>query len=457
MTFLVPLSLFGWLPLAIVFFVLMPARRAALATVVGGVLLLPMAQYDLPGLPEYSKVTAMALGLLIGGLLSGKMAKAEIEWSRYDLPMLLWCFVSPMATSLTNGLGYYDGFAGILSTCLQWGVFYWVGRLYFSDGASLRDICLAIVIGGLIYVPLCLFELRMSPQLSRNIYGFFPHSFVQHVRYGAYRPIVFMQHGLMVSFWMAMAATVAFWLWRDRALSHLRGLPMPLAIVALAVTAIFCRSANAWFFLVVGLGSYYYWRSCNSVRFLRWAIFLIPLYIVARAFNIVSFENVQAVAGMIFDADRVASLAFRLIQEDLFSAKALEQPLFGWGEWGRGWPVDPDTGELVVQAVDALWTIVLSVKGFVGLCSLFAAMLMGPWLVLRAHGRYKERFSEAEQANLVDGVVLSLVVIFFMIDSLLNGMINSVYILCAGALVSYYLHGEKALLAQEAVSEGGKA
>ena len=37
---------------------------------------------------------------------------------------------------------------------------------------TLRDLCLSIIIGGVIYLPLCLYEIRMSPQLHSIFYGF---------------------------------------------------------------------------------------------------------------------------------------------------------------------------------------------------------------------------------------------------------------------------------------------
>ncbi|MBV5327317.1 MAG: hypothetical protein JZU65_06720, partial [Chlorobium sp.] len=84
-----------------------------------------------------------------------------------------------------------------------WGVPFLAGRIYFKDESTIKDLHRGIIIGGLIYMVLCLYEIRMSPQLNNMLYGFFPHSWVQHLRYGGFRPIVFMQHGLMVALWMA--------------------------------------------------------------------------------------------------------------------------------------------------------------------------------------------------------------------------------------------------------------
>ena len=56
-----------------------------------------------------------------------------------------------------------------------------------------------IVLAGLLYSALIVFEIRMSPQLHKWVYGFFPHTWGQQVRYGGFRPVVFLGHGLWVS------------------------------------------------------------------------------------------------------------------------------------------------------------------------------------------------------------------------------------------------------------------
>lgn len=442
MTPLVPIMMFGWVPLTVILFLTIPPRTAVLCSVIGGVLFLPMTTYDLPGFPEYSKTTAIALGLLLGGLLSGNRGTPSFHWQRHDLPMALWCFLCPVATSLANDLGLYDGLSGALQFYLGWGVFYWAGRRYFAESSSLGALCRGIILGGLLYVPLCLFELRMSPQLSNIFYGFFPHSWVQHVRYGGYRPVVFMQHGLMVALWMSLSFTVAFWLWRSKRIIHMQGIPMGFLVLSLLIVAIYCRSANGWFFLSLGLACYLYFILSGSPRLFRLLVIAIPLYIAARITNMVPLEYIQRKAEIFFDDARITSLTSRLTQENLFSSRALEHLVWGWGGWDRGWPVDPDTGQKVVRAVDSLWVIIFSGYGIVGLTSLFLAMLIGP-LILFGKGGTRNNMNANDEPRCIYSTVLSLVVVFFMIDSLFNGMVNPVYILCAGALISYHNHNKE--------------
>ena len=153
MTIFVPIMLFGWVPFTIFLFFSCKPHHAVLISIIGGWLFLPHSGYNLPGLPEYNKIMVIALGLVFGGRISGHRRASSFRWEIYDLPMIIWC-LSPIATSVTNQLGFYDGISSSFGEVLQWGVPYLAGRIYFNSTSILRDLCLGIIIGGLLYVPL---------------------------------------------------------------------------------------------------------------------------------------------------------------------------------------------------------------------------------------------------------------------------------------------------------------
>ncbi|MDH3347099.1 MAG: hypothetical protein OEM02_03220 [Desulfobulbaceae bacterium] len=437
MTPLVPIMLFGWVPLTIILFYSLPPHRAVLVSMIGGWLLLPSTGYNWPGIPSYEKYTAISLGLVLGARLSGQRHRVDFKWKLYDLPMVMWC-LSPISASLANQLGFYNGLSGFYSQVMTWGIPYLAGRIYFKDNAALRDLCLGIVIGGMVYALLCLYEIRMSPQLNNIFYGFFPHSWRQHFRYDGWRPIVFMQHGLMVSLWMALSTTVAFWLWRSRAVVRIGWFPIAFIVVVLIVTTVLCKSANGWFALLIGCGGYVVHRifKCNIA--FTMLLLAIPLYLIMRISGIINGRDIDVLVGKVFDVERTKSLAIRLLQEDLFTRKTLERPFLGWAGYGRGWPVDPDTGRPLIKMIDSLWLITFNTKGFLGLVSLVVAMLIGPW-----HLRPTVKSSKEMGVVTMMPVMLSLIVVLFMIDSLFNAMVNPIYILISGALVGWHL-GQKA-------------
>jgi hypothetical protein len=315
-------------------------------------------------------------------------------------------------------------------------VFYWAGRYYFTDQDALKDVVKAFLYGGTFYMLLSAYEIRMSPQLSREIYGFFPHVWVQHIRYGGYRPIVFMQHGLMVALWMAATTTVAFWLWRSREISHVGPFPMSIIFFGMAAVTILSRSANGWFFLAFGIFLYFIYKKSKIEKFLQIILVFIPLYIAVRLTAFISTEDFLHVARIIFDDERVLSLSIRLNQEELFGARALQRPLFGWGGYGRGWPQNQQTGQQLVSAVDSLWVILISSKGMAGLGGVFLSLGLGPWLSQKYLRIHQTEFNEYPSERLYV-LLLSAVIIIFTLDALLNAMVNPIFIMCSGCLATF--------------------
>src|SRR3954464_12693541 len=215
MGFLVPLTLFGWIPFVLLLFLLFPPRRAVIMAFLVAWLFLPMAGYKLPALPDYTKMSATVVGVLMAAVLfdTDRILSFRPKW--IDIPIIIFC-TSPAVSSYLNNLGLYDGAAEVVRQTITWGLAYLIGRVYFSDLEGIRELAIGLFIGGLVYVPLCLIEIRMSPQLHKIVYGYYQHAFVQTKREGGFRPMVFMQHGLMVAMWMAMTTMVGTWLWRSK-------------------------------------------------------------------------------------------------------------------------------------------------------------------------------------------------------------------------------------------------
>jgi hypothetical protein len=182
--------------------------------------------------------------------------------------------------------------------------------------------------------------------------------------------------------------------------------------------------------MLIGSGAYFIFRLKGVSLPHRLLLLFIPVYIVVRLANFVPSETIGSALSGIVEPKRIVSLNVRLRQEELFGHKIFDRPVFGWGGYDRGRPIDPNTGE-IVRAVDSLWVIIASSYGFVGLCSFMWMMLYGPWKLFKLR---------AKEANIqyMEPVVLSLVIVLFMIDCLLNAMLNPVYILISGSLLSYY-------------------
>ena len=83
----------------------------------------------------------------------------------------------------------------------------------------------------------------MSPQLNNMFYGFFPHSWGQHMRGGGYRPLVFLEHGLRLGIFMAVAVLATIGYFRSREGGNRAS--VMLAALWLFGTLILCKSAGA--------------------------------------------------------------------------------------------------------------------------------------------------------------------------------------------------------------------
>jgi tetratricopeptide (TPR) repeat protein len=431
MSFMALLVLLAWAPVVIVLYALLPGRRAATIAVIGAWLALPPVNLPITGLPDYSKNTAATLGMMLGMLLfdPGRLLKFRPRW--FDLPMLLWC-TSGIASSLYNGLGIYDGLSNMQTDVVMWGLPYLLGRLYFGDPEGLRAFAVGMVIGGLAYVPPCLFEMRMSPVLMNWIYGM---GGFEGYRYGGWRPHVFFSTGLELGMWMTAALLAAWWLWRCGALRRLGQVPFGQVLLPiLAVTTIFCRSTGA--LVLLGLAVPVLWLSTRfRTRLLMVGLLLVgPVYAVTRSTNQWSGQNLVNLAASVTGPERAGSLEYRFKCENLLAVKALQQPIFGWGGFGRSrvsFDSEADRAGLNDVPTDGWWIIVLGNRGAVGLSLFYLALVLPAFLFV---WRFPARLWG--DPRVAAGSMAAALLGIYMIDCLLNAMVNIIYITLAGGLIS---------------------
>lgn len=423
---LVTIALLGWVPLGAALFAVLPARRAMLASVMLGWLFLPMAGLQLPGLPDFTKLTATSLAALLGAIVldGGRFASLRPRW--FDVPMVLWC-LAPSASSVINGLGAHDALSSVYGQVVQWGIPYLLGRLYITDLPAMRDLAMAVFIGGLVYAPLCLYEVRMSPQLHNIVYGFHQHSWLQVRRLGGWRPTVFMQHGLAVGMWMTATALVGSWLWYAGRQKTLWRVPMTVWLMMLGGTAVVCKSLGA-LALLFTVGPLMVVSKWLRTTVLLWALAMAPvLYMAVRSTGAWAGEGLVDIAEAVAGYDRAGSLQFRMQNEDYLVAHAMQSPILGWGGWGRNRP--PHMGDEAVT--DGLWVVVLGKYGLVGLVLWTLVMMLPVWLTLL---RYPVR--TWRDPWVAAPVVVAVMLLLFMIDCLLNAMLNPVFTVAVGGALN---------------------
>lgn len=427
--------LVAWLPVAALFFLLMRPRDAMLTAFVVGWLFLPVGGIDLRGVPNYGKMAATYLGPLLGVVLFDTRALMRFRPHWVDVPLVLWC-LAPIPTSLANELGLYDGLSGTLTKAIQYGVPIVLGRIYLSDREGLFQLAKYIIIGAAVYMPLCWIEIRLSPQLHQWLYGYIQHSFVQTIRYGGFRPLVFLNHGIAVSVLYGTAAGLLFWLWQSGRVQRVAGIPSPVLFVALVATLIGCKTATGLALFALMCSCWLLGRIVSIRLFLLLVVLFPPAYMGFRLANVVPAATIVSYVKMI-DAERAASLGIRLKQEDLFSEHTFNRPLFGWGGWERNFP-RAIGGEELMRAVDGFWTMALSQYGLFGLTAATCLMLVAPAAVVW-------RFSSRELSTVWAAPIaaMALVVCMAAIDSLVNSIPNPLFYLPMGGLTGLALAAGK--------------
>lgn len=477
MTALVDPVLLLWIPIVLLLFRRLPPHRAVIAGVVAGMLFLPeihmykiMADAPDPKVVLIIKLTkenAVCFSVFLGVFLFDFKQLKTFQPHWYDLPILVWC-LSPFFANLNNDVSVYDSFAATRDITLIWGIPYFLGRIYFTDPDRFRDLAVGLIAGGLVYAPLCLFEIFTYPTMHFRLYGFHANDPSQLIRYGGFRPIVFMEHGLAVGMWMVAVTMLALWLWSTGTMKRFplgRGRSMPMwAVVALLLfTTALVKSTGALLLGVVGIIGLF------QVRLIRWPILMTvlitfsPIYIMGRTLSgsepvgwmhsNFSDEDLTRLEQKAFrkpllgvggftghdffkflnqfvPPDRTSSLRFRLKFEDFLMEHDFKKPFFGWGDRGAARVKNKKGDDVAVT--DGLWIITLGNYGFVGLTALWATMLLPSFRFL-----WNYRASLWKQPAYAAAAVSAMILGLYMIDCLTNAMINMIYVLLVGGLAGF--------------------
>ncbi|QDT47278.1 hypothetical protein Pan258_13100 [Symmachiella dynata] len=426
MTILADIVMLAWPLLVIGLFSKLKSDKAVVVAFVVGWLFLPFKTYPISGLPDISKMSLTCYAIIAATVVFDLERFTSLRPCRYDLPIVLVC-IAPAISSLTNNLGPYDAGSVMLATIVTWGGPYLLGRAYIVDSASAKFAATTLLAATLIYLPLCWFEIRMSPQLHALVYGESYRS--GGMRLGGWRPAVFLDSGLQLGLWMTTASLIGIWLWWKGVWKHWGKMGTGLPLVALVVTTIFCRSTGALLLLAAGLGVLA-WTSVLKNRLALLALLLVaPAYIVIRSIGDQGWQPAVEMAKSI-SGERAQSLEFRFQNEDILVNKALQKPAFGWGGWGRSRVYDQFGKDISVT--DGLWIIQLGQYGVFGLVALFVLLLTPLGLLIKTFPVRKLMSPEIAPV-----LAFSIAITLFAIDCLPNAMPNPFYVMTTGGVVGY--------------------
>ncbi|BAZ44098.1 hypothetical protein NIES4102_11040 [Chondrocystis sp. NIES-4102] len=431
----------AWIPLVFYIFKIYPPSKAVLISFILGWLFLPQGvEFSLPLIPNYNKLSAISYPILLASFLFDNQRFRSFKFGWLDLPMTIWC-ICPLASSLSNELGIYDGLVASLTVTVIYGVPFFIGRMYFNTLTGMRQLAIGIFLGGLVYVPLCLLEIAISPQLHRLVYGYHGNKdFVQSLRYGGYRPTVFMQHGLSVGMWMMAATLIAIWLWQAKVINNLAGLPVVWFVPILLITFVLLKSTGAYIYLIYGVVILITAKWLRTSLPLLVLITMISAYILMGATGIFTAEQsnkIVTVAKDIAGEDRGASLEFRLDNEELLGEKARQKMIFGWGGWNRNRVFDYNyEGDLVDTTItDSLWILAFGMNGLVGLIAIFSASLL-PALTFFTSCYPSPYWFHPKVAP---AAMLASTTTLYMLDCTLNNLPNPIFTLASGGIAGLVL------------------
>ena len=426
-TFMVHVAMLGWFPLCMAFFVALGAVRGAILGLIVGLFVLPNAAYDFQGLPPYDKMMAVCVGVAVAAMIfdSKRIFAFRPRW--IDLPVAVFCS-APFVSAVANGeMGAWFGLSESFGIFVTWGVPWILGRVYLTTPAALRWFAVCFVGAALVYLPFCAWEIKMSPRLHEVVYGIKLKSFKHAIRSLGWRPNVFLEHGLMAAMVIAMATLTAFWMWIAGVKRRVCGVPMLLVVALLALLTLAAQSSGALLMLAAGVGCLVLARSMRWSFPLALLVLLPVVYVGVRHGLEWQGEELVETAEALFGERRANSLQYRLDNENVLTARAKQKPWLGWGAIASFTGNVSEEGHRAI--IDSMWTVLIGVYGYLGLCGAFATLLLAPFLVWR---RLPVRlWGDPRFALLaVFGVILTL----YAADCLLNSFPNPIFVAAAGGV-----------------------
>lgn len=438
--------------------------QALIWTILGGYLLLPpvAAAFNFPVVPDLNKMTIPNLMAMACAMWLVKDRFSVVPQSWLGKALIGAYVLSPFGTVLTNrdplffvqtsiqGMRIYDSFASIAYQAIALLPFF-LARRYLGNPDGMRHIILALVTAGLAYSVPMLIEVVMSPQLNVWVYGFFQHDFFQTIRYGGYRPVVFLPHGLWVAFFACMTVLAALALLR-RSPAETRPKTM-VTLLYLVFMLVLCRSAGPLVYAMALAPLLVLAPVRLQILIAAVMACVVVAYPILRGAHLVPVDQILEFANGL-SPDRAASLRFRIENEEILLARAQERPWFGWGGYGRSFTHDPITGR-TLNIADGAWVILMGNYGWVGYLAEFGLTAL-PLLLLAAEAL---RHKAAELSPWVGAVALILGANMF--DLLPNATHIPFTWLMAGALLGEAerlanLRSDRAGLAQRGRLHAGK-
>ncbi|MEL6169574.1 MAG: hypothetical protein AAFR35_12855 [Pseudomonadota bacterium] len=406
-TILAYLVFWIWPICIFLFFRFFSIQRAICLSIVGAYLLLPAyLQFDFPVLPKLDKHLMPGVVTLLCVILAMKWREyAEVQAQRHrveepeprpyaelnswlpkswigTIVILLFIFY-PIGTMLSNqdiqvfadtvlpGHTPRDIPSNIIKSLLIIIPFL-LARRFLGDPKAHTLLLWVIVFGALAYILPTLYEVRLSPQLHKDLYGYYSQGFQQTKRGDGFRPVVFLQHGLYLALFLTVSlfAVVGF---LKSELSRNKKILLAGAALVLMMTLILAKSLGALLIFLMFVPILFFGTVRLQLIFASCMALALLSYPFIRGSHVMPVEEIIDFAYL-QAPERAQSLEFRFDNEEILLDRALERPVFGWGGWGRSRVYNHKGVD--ISTADGAWIITLGTNGYVGYFSKFI------WLAL---------------------------------------------------------------------------
>ena len=444
------LALLLFIPLSIA--AMVSSRRplaAIVAVYLGGLLFLPeLVAFDFPLLPPMDKNGFAGAMALVGAVLMQRSKLRRVRPMRGVDLFFLVILAGNIGTAITNpdvlafgndyfrydgkqvgfritlpGLTLYDAVSMTVRDLVSVFIPFYVGRALFRTREDGEILLKGIVILCLVYVPLMLLEMRLSPQLHNWVYGYQPNKFAHAVRGSGFKPTVFLNNGLAVAMFVLAGTLSAAALFKIR--RNIMGIPGVGPLSLLWVMLALSRNVGATVYSLAAVPTVLLSRGRLAMRMSFVLLMLVLAYPAARSSGVFpAYDLVEFVSK--FSEDRAQSINTRFTNEDDLYERAEERLWFGWGGYGRNRIYDEWGRD--VSITDGEWIIRVGSRGLVGFIGSFG-LLLGPILVAR---RRWKRIPTSEERTILDA--MTLIVALHAVDLLPNGMFTQMPYFLAGSL-----------------------
>lgn len=427
------LTVLCWPLVSILLYRRYSALTATFWTIFGAYMFLPLkVVFEFPIIPNIDKQNVAAYSALIGCFAIKKLPFRILSGAPAAKILV---FVGLTVSSFTVFTNLDPVFTGVrvkpalspkdvISMTIQMAFTltpFVLGAMLVKDLKDAIKVLKLIAIAGLIYSPLMILEVLLSPQLHTWIYGFFPHAFDQQIRFGGYRPVVFMGHGLLVANFSVVVLITITGLWKANQKIFI--LPNILYVIYALFLLVICKSVGAWLLGTLGFIILIIFSSrlvALAALSIAGAVFLYPILAI---FDYIPHDSLLDIAAF-FGPEKVGSLAFRFGHEEVMLEHGQKKLMFGWGGWDRN--------RIDGVVTDGYWIIRFTQFGLLGYLVSFGL----PMLAVK-NGAKKVKLGRSRVEKKA-AAIFCVMIAMIMVDQIPNASQDSWVLFIYGAATGFF-------------------